>query len=93
MTVRCSPAKPDPDPFRTWVQPFAGEHHAGFDQLFVIPSHLGEEFLTREDAGLRGLGGFDYDHESHFCILVLFLVNRSRSAIRRGVLRHHDSFS
>src|SRR6266550_2200799 len=44
--------------FRARLQPFAGEHHAGLDQLFVELAHLGEDLLVRQNSRLGVLVGF-----------------------------------
>src|SRR6185369_274423 len=51
--------------FRARMKSLAGEHDAGFHQLFVELAHLREQFLARHDARLGVLGGLDQDHEFH----------------------------
>ena len=56
MTVRL-PSAPNLDPraLRARLEPVAGEHHAGLDELFVELAHLDEQLLGRHDACLRVL--------------------------------------
>src|SRR3989441_3598025 len=58
--------EPDALAFRTRVEPFGGEQHTGFHQLFVVLPHFGKELLARQNPRLRVLVGLDYHHESHW---------------------------
>src|SRR5882762_4845688 len=57
--------EPDARALRARLEPLAGEHHAGFHQLFVALPHFRDELLVRESARLRLLGRLDHHHESH----------------------------
>ena len=46
------------------------EEDAGFHELLVVLSHLGEELRVWHDARLRLLGCFDHYHEPHVPLLV-----------------------
>src|SRR5438309_1672685 len=54
--------------FRRRLQSFTGEHHAGFDELFVEPGHLGENFLIRKRSSFGILVRLYYHHEPHFSL-------------------------
>ena len=47
------------------VQPLAGEHHAGLDQLLVEAAHLGHQLGARHHAGFGIRGGLDHHHDAH----------------------------
>ena len=47
------------------------EHHARFDQLFVVIAHVAEALLIRHRARFRFLGRLDNHHESHFFLSLL----------------------
>jgi len=51
----------------TGLETFGGEQDAGLHQLLVEFSHVGEELLAGQYAGLGVFVGFHYDHESHCC--------------------------
>src|SRR5712671_322158 len=52
----------------TGLETLGGEQDAGLHQLLVEFSHVGEELLAGQYAGLGVFVGFHYDHESHCCI-------------------------
>jgi mono/diheme cytochrome c family protein len=55
----------DPRAFRARLQAVSGQHHARFDELFVVLRHLGKQVLARQHAGFGFLGCLDQDHETH----------------------------
>src|SRR6266705_1007934 len=57
--------EPDARAFRARLEPLAREHHAGFHQLFIELSHLGENFLVGQNPRFRVLRCSDHHHESH----------------------------
>src|SRR5438270_3787649 len=54
----------DPRALRAGLKALSREQHPGFDQLFVVSGHLGQERLVRKDASLGILAGLDQNHES-----------------------------
>src|SRR5436190_7363425 len=57
--------KDDPRPLRARVQPFAGQHDAGIDELFVEIAHPGEDVVVGHDARFAVLVGVHQNHEPH----------------------------
>src|SRR5215813_9364516 len=55
----------DPLALRAGVEPLARQHDACLYQLFVVFSHLGEEFLRWKNTRLRLLASLHYHHDSH----------------------------
>src|ERR1700740_2832632 len=54
------------------MKPLSSNHHARFNQLFVVLHHFAEELLVRHDSRLGFFVCFDDDHDSHckFSLLV-----------------------
>src|SRR5690348_9526440 len=50
------------------MQPLAGQHDAGLDQLLVVVAHLGQELFARHDAGLRIGVRLDHHHDAHLSV-------------------------
>src|SRR5579859_1170046 len=77
--------EPDPRTFRAGLQPFAGEHHAGLHELFVVLAHLGQQPLARQFARLRLPGCLDHDHHAHrrFSLSKLSALHTRRTTFRR----------
>src|SRR6266567_4665402 len=65
------PRNPDACASRSWGQPAACDHRAGFDRLFAELRNRVHEFLGRS---ARVLGVLDQHHESHCQISFLFCV-------------------
>ena len=78
-TVRSLPLKRDASALRAGLQPVAGQHHAGLDQLLVERPHLRQLFRGRHHARFRFLRGLDDHHETH-----LNLLRGSRRSARCG---------
>src|SRR5207244_10367939 len=61
----------DPGALGARMEPLAGEHHAGLDQLLVEVGHLAEDLLARHLAGFALGACLDQNHHSHVFLLRL----------------------
>src|SRR4051812_49261422 len=61
------------------MKPFARQHDAGVDQLFVELAHLGQLLLGGQYSGFRGLAGLYHYDEPH-CSLRRFSVRVEESS-------------